>query len=228
LYQRVTISLTSKGNIKTWIFDYRDEEMNSILFIINNTIIYVRDDHSFSSFLFIRSYNKMRKSATTILPRSTSTHLASLQRKNSSSSTTTTTQFPHSKSHHDCQQMITNNFNTNIRSRSICSRSNLSISATTNELSRFEPILNHDTDSLKIGDRIYVNGQWSGIILYIGETTLGKGDWAGVILDDSSLGKTNGIVRGRCYFQTTNNGGIFSRLTKLTREKMSSYEINKQ
>jgi dynactin complex subunit len=73
---------------------------------------------------------------------------------------------------------------------------------------------------LKIGDRIYVNGQWSGTILYIGETTLGSGDWVGVILDDSSLGKTNGIVRGRCYFQTTNNRGIFCRLTKVTREKI--------
>ena len=162
----------------------------------------------------------MRKSASTILPRSTSTHLNSLQRKNSSSSTTTTktAQFPHSKSHHDCQKFI-----SNIRSRSISSRSNFSNSPTTNELSRFEPILNHDTDSLKIGDRIFVNGQWSGIILYIGETTLGKGDWAGVILDDQTLGKTNGIVRGRCYFQTTNNRGIFSRLTKLTREKLLSY-----
>jgi len=159
----------------------------------------------------------MRKSATTILPppsRSTSTHLTSIQRKNSTS-TTSKPSFPHSTSHHDCQKMISNNFNPTLRSRS-----NFSTSATTNELSRFEPILNPDTDSLKIGDRIYVNGQWSGIILYIGETTLGKGDWAGVILDDSSLGKTNGIVRGRCYFQTTNNRGIFCRLTKLTRKKL--------
>jgi hypothetical protein len=155
----------------------------------------------------------MRKSATTILPtRSTST---SIQQKNSSS--TTKSSFPHSKSHYDCQKVISN---STIRSRSIYSRSNFSTSATTNELSRIEPILNNDTDSLKIGDRIYVNGQWSGVILYIGETTLGKGDWAGVILDDSSLGKTNGIVRGRCYFQTTNNRGIFCRLTKLTREKI--------
>jgi hypothetical protein len=160
----------------------------------------------------------MRKSATTIFPRSTSTHLPSIQRKTPSS----TSAFPHSKSHHDCQKLLTNNINSSIRSRSNSSR----LSATTNELSRLEPILNHDTDSLKIGDRIYVNGQWSGIILYIGETTLGSGDWAGVILDDSSLGKTNGIVRGRCYFQTTNNRGIFCRLTKLTREKLLSYEIN--
>ncbi len=152
----------------------------------------------------------MRKSATTILPtRSTSSHLTSIQQRNSSSTTTT---FPHSKSHYDCQKIISNS--------TIRSRSNFSTSATTNELSRIEPILNHDTDSLKIGDRIYVNGQWLGVILYIGETTLGKGDWAGVILDDSSLGKTNGIVRGRCYFQTTNNRGIFCRLTKLTREKI--------
>lgn len=164
----------------------------------------------------------MRKSATTILPRSTSTHLPSIQRKNSSH--TIPSSFPHSVSHHDCQRVTSN---SSTRSRSIGSRSNGSTSATTNELSRIKPILNHDTDSLKIGDRIYVNGQWPGTILYIGETTLSGGDWAGVILDDSSLGKTNGIVRGRCYFQTTNNRGIFCRLTKLTREKLLSDEINK-
>jgi hypothetical protein len=167
---------------------------------------------------------KMRKSSTAIFPRSTSSHLTSIQRKNPPS---TTTQLPHSKSHYDCRQ-ISNDINSKLRSRSISSRSNKSTSATTTELSRFEPILNHDTDSLKIGDRIYVNGQWSGIILYIGETTFGSGDWAGVILDDPSLGKTNGIVRGRCYFQTTNNRGIFSRLTKLTREKILSCETNEK
>ncbi len=169
--------------------------------------------------LFICSCKKMRKSATTILPRSTSTNLTSIRQKTPLSKP----QFPHSSSHYDCRQVISNNLTSNTRSRSYSSRLNFSTSATTHELSRFEPILNHDTDSLKIGDRIYVNGQWSGIILYIGETTLGKGDWAGVILDDQTLGKTNGIVRGRCYFQTTNNRGIFSRLTKLTREKLLSY-----
>ncbi len=167
----------------------------------------------------------MRKSATTILPRSTSTHINSIQRKTSSS--TIPSSFPHSSSHHDCRKILSNNFNSSLRSRSIYSRTNSTTNnATTNELSRIEPILNHDTDSLKIGDRIYVNGQWSGTILYIGETTLGSGDWAGVILDDSSLGKTNGIVRGRCYFQTTNNRGIFCRLTKVTRKKFLSDEIN--
>ena len=170
----------------------------------------------------------MRKSATTIIPRSTSTHLTSIQRKTpSSSSKTIPCSFPHSSSHHDCRKAISS---TSVRSRSIgggSSRPSASISATTSELSRFEPILNDDTDSLKIGDRIYVNGEWSGTILYIGETTLGPGDWAGVILDDCSLGKTNGIVRGRCYFQTTNNRGIFCRLTKLTRrEKHLSNQIN--
>ena len=166
----------------------------------------------------------MRKSATTILPRSTSTHLTSIQHKPSSSSKTIPCSFPHSSSHHDCRKLIST---PSTRSRSIASsRSSTFISATTNELARLEPILNDDTDSLKIGDRIYVNGQWSGTILYIGETTLGSGDWAGVILDDCTLGKTNGIVRGRCYFQTTNNRGIFCRLTKLTREKHLSSKIN--
>ncbi|UJR30600.1 hypothetical protein I4U23_018125 [Adineta vaga] len=162
----------------------------------------------------------MRKSATTILPRSSSTNLSSIEQKNHPSTRiTTSTRLSHSISHYDCRRILSN--------PSIRPRMNFTTSATTKELSRFEPILNHDTDSLKIGDRVYVNGQWSGIILYIGETTLGSGDWAGVILDDATYGKTNGIVRGRCYFQTTNNRGIFCRLTKLSREKTLSNEQNR-
>lgn len=158
----------------------------------------------------------MRKSVTTYLPRSTSTQRTS----------TTKQTFPHSSSHHDCRKdNFSSHFKSNFRSRSIIPRTHSTLSATTPDLSRFEPILNDNTDSLKIGDRIYVNGQSSGIILYIGETTLGPGDWAGVILDDVSLGRTNGIVKGRCYFQTTNNRGIFCRLTKLTREKEKCQDL---
>jgi len=175
----------------------------------------------------------MRKSATTNFPRSTSSHFTAIgtRRPSPSSSKTTTTittkTLPHSTSQQNCRT-TTNVINSNSRSRSICSRPLVSTfirqgtnSATTRELSCLEPILNDDTDSLKIGDRVFVNGQWSGIILYIGETTLGPGEWAGVILENPSMGKTNGIVRGRCYFQTTDNRGIFCRLTKLTRQMLS-------
>ena len=159
----------------------------------------------------------MRKSATTFLPRSTSTHLPATQRKTPSIPT-----FPHSTSHHDCRKdHLSFCSKSTLRSRSIVPRTHSTLSATTPDLARLEPILNNDTDALKIGDRVYLNGQSAGIILYIGETTLGPGDWAGVILDDASLGRTNGIVKGRCYFQTTNNRGIFSRLTKLTREQLN-------
>lgn len=208
--------------------------MSPSLLIRNNSITYVRDNHQpflsllFSSFhrcfplccLVVGDQRTMRKSATAILPRSTSTHLPSIQRKLSS----TSNRFPHSSSQHDCRKDLSTRPSISLRSRSTGPRSNYLTSATTHELSRLEPVLNIDTDMLKIGDRVYVNGQWSGIILYIGETTLGAGEWAGVILDDPSLGKTNGIVRGRCYFQTTKNRGIFCRLTKLTREKLLTFE----
>jgi hypothetical protein len=169
----------------------------------------------------------MRKSTGTCLPRSTSTHLSSIQR-NVSSSLSTPRAFPHSTSYHDCCKDYSSHAKLSLRSRSFSSRTKQSASATTHELARHEPILNFDTDALKIGDRVHVNGHWSGIILYIGETTLGDGDWAGVILDDASLGKTNGIVRGRCYFQTTNNRGIFCRLTKLTREKLVRFDCQEK
>lgn len=45
-------------------------------------------------------------------------------------------------------------------------------------------VLTEDTDSFKIGDRVWVGGTKPGTIAYIGETTFAPGDWAGVVLDE--------------------------------------------
>ncbi|XP_070527441.1 CAP-Gly domain-containing linker protein 1 isoform X3 [Cardiocondyla obscurior] len=85
-------------------------------------------------------------------------------------------------------------------------------------------VLTEDTDSFKIGDRVWVGGTKPGTIAYIGETKFAPGDWAGVVLDDP-IGKNDGSVAGSRYFQCEPKRGIFSRLTRLTRVPLSDYPM---
>uniref|UniRef100_A0A1L8E5P6 Putative cytoskeleton-associated protein n=1 Tax=Nyssomyia neivai TaxID=330878 RepID=A0A1L8E5P6_9DIPT len=80
-------------------------------------------------------------------------------------------------------------------------------------------VLTTDTDSFIIGQRVWVGGVRPGHIAYIGETHFAPGDWAGVVLDEAS-GKNDGCVSGKRYFQCEAKRGIFSRLTRLTREPL--------
>ncbi|KAJ6646887.1 Restin like [Pseudolycoriella hygida] len=80
-------------------------------------------------------------------------------------------------------------------------------------------VLTTDTDSFIIGQRIWVGGIRPGLIAYIGETHFAPGEWAGVVLDDPN-GKNDGCVAGKRYFQCEPKRGIFSRLTRLTREPL--------
>lgn len=81
-------------------------------------------------------------------------------------------------------------------------------------------ILTHDTDSFIIGQRVWVGGIRPGHIQYIGDTHFAPGEWAGVVLDEPN-GKNDGCVSGKRYFQCEPKRGIFSRLTRLTREPLS-------
>lgn len=81
--------------------------------------------------------------------------------------------------------------------------------------------MTEDTDKFIIGQHVWVGGHRPGQIAFIGETHFAPGDWAGVVLDDAS-GKNDGCVSGKRYFQCEPKRGIFSRLTRLTLEPLSS------
>ena len=64
----------------------------------------------------------------------------------------------------------------------------------------------------------------AGSIQYIGETKFAPGEWAGIVLDDFS-GKNDGSVAGVRYFQCQAKKGVFSRLTRLTREPLDAEQL---
>ncbi|XP_035913072.1 restin homolog isoform X16 [Anopheles stephensi] len=82
-------------------------------------------------------------------------------------------------------------------------------------------VLTTDTDSFIIGQRVWVGGLRPGQIAYIGDTHFAPGEWAGVVLDEPN-GKNDGSVAGKRYFQCEAKKGVFSRLTRLTREPLAA------
>lgn len=98
----------------------------------------------------------------------------------------------------------------------------LSEDSSRKHLSDHSVILTEDTDSFIIGERVWVGGTKPGQIAYIGETQFAPGEWAGIVLDDP-IGKNDGSVAGFRYFQCPEKRGVFSRLTRLTREPIISH-----
>lgn len=62
------------------------------------------------------------------------------------------------------------------------------------------------------------------MIQFIGETKFAPGEWAGIVLDDLS-GKNDGSVGGIRYFQCQPKKGVFSRLTRLTRQPLDAVQL---
>ena len=76
-------------------------------------------------------------------------------------------------------------------------------------------VLNNNTDSLMVGQEVWVDGSKKGRIAYIGTVHFSKGEMAGIHLDQA-IGKNNGTVGGILYFQTEPKHGLFSRLHRLS------------
>ena len=74
--------------------------------------------------------------------------------------------------------------------------------------------------ALAVGDRVIVAssmaGTKTGTLRYLGPTDFAKGEWAGVELD-AAIGKNDGSVDGRRYFECEPNFGLFAPLHKVTK-----------
>ncbi|CAK8697051.1 unnamed protein product [Clavelina lepadiformis] len=67
------------------------------------------------------------------------------------------------------------------------------------------------SDGLKLGTEVEITGKGlNGVISYIGTTMFASGKWVGVTLDEP-LGKNDGSVQGKRYFECPPNHGVFVR-----------------
>jgi CAP-Gly domain-containing linker protein 1 len=70
---------------------------------------------------------------------------------------------------------------------------------------------------IKVGDRVIIESTGTaklGILRYLGTTDFAKGDWAGVELDDR-IGKNDGSVAAKRYFQCEPMYGLFAPVQKV-------------
>ncbi|KAJ5069495.1 protein nip100 [Anaeramoeba ignava] len=75
-----------------------------------------------------------------------------------------------------------------------------------------------------IGQKIFDSKKNSGIVKYIGKTSLGSGVWIGIELDEP-LGKYDGTIKSKKYFDCKKNHGTFEKeslLKKIMEKKMKS------
>ncbi len=112
---------------------------------------------------------------------------------------------------------------TGMSSTSSSKLSNSVSNSTINNENETESSSSSNHDSVKVGDRVWLNGTKPGVVAFLGETQFKEGVWAGVILD-SHEGKNNGSLNGVVYFVTEENRGVFCRPTKLTKTPMSESE----
>uniref|UniRef100_A0A0B7BEA5 CAP-Gly domain-containing protein n=1 Tax=Arion vulgaris TaxID=1028688 RepID=A0A0B7BEA5_9EUPU len=68
---------------------------------------------------------------------------------------------------------------------------------------------------VKVGDRVLVSGSKQGILRFIGDTDFAKGVWAGVELEEP-LGKNDGAVAGKRYFDCKPMHGLFAPVHKIS------------
>ncbi|GBP27962.1 Restin homolog [Eumeta japonica] len=75
------------------------------------------------------------------------------------------------------------------------------------------------TGELKLGERVIVSssrGSKAGTLRFVGTTDFAPGVWAGVELDDP-LGKNDGSVEGKRYFECAPRFGLFAPIAKVSR-----------
>ena len=71
--------------------------------------------------------------------------------------------------------------------------------------------------SVDVGDRVWVGGTKSGVVVFVGPTQFAAGEWVGVELDDA-VGKNDGSVNGIRYFTCKPLHGVFAKAAKLTKQ----------
>ncbi|XP_017762382.1 PREDICTED: restin homolog isoform X2 [Eufriesea mexicana] len=101
---------------------------------------------------------------------------------------------------------------------SLCKSMSPSLNASTTSLSS-----TMSQRDLRIGDRVIVSssqGSKTGVLRYIGTTEFASGEWCGVELDEP-IGKNDGSVGDKRYFECRPRYGLFAPVHKISRSPSS-------
>lgn len=71
-------------------------------------------------------------------------------------------------------------------------------------------------DTLRVGQFVELTEDRTGTIRYVGTTSFSSGEWIGIELDDP-VGKNNGSVQGKRYFECAADHGMFVRALTVVR-----------
>ncbi|XP_019731670.1 CAP-Gly domain-containing linker protein 4 isoform X2 [Hippocampus comes] len=74
----------------------------------------------------------------------------------------------------------------------------------------------HDGPEMRLGDRVLVAGQRTGVVHFYGKTSFAPGHWLGIALDTPS-GKNDGSVGGVRYFNCPPRHGVFAPPSRVQR-----------
>merc|ERR1712228_1101796 len=78
------------------------------------------------------------------------------------------------------------------------------------------------------GDHVMLSQNREGIILYIGEVDFAKGTFVGIELVNGAKGNHDGVYKGKRYFQTAPNQGIFIRESNILCKVLSTPNVSKR
>ncbi|XP_051502580.1 CAP-Gly domain-containing linker protein 4-like isoform X4 [Myxocyprinus asiaticus] len=79
----------------------------------------------------------------------------------------------------------------------------------------------HESIEMRLGERVLVVGQRTGVVRFYGKTSFAPGFWLGIELDKPS-GKNDGSVRGVRYFSCPPKHGVFAPPSRVQRNRSSN------
>jgi len=116
--------------------------------------------------------------------------------------------------HTNTKKMSTQEANELMADHTSFGLSSWSINTNRNNVTTGRSVMN--ALGLRIGDRVFVNGNKLGTLQFCGATEFAGGIWAGVSLGEAE-GKNDGTVKGVTYFRCPFNHGVFVPPNKLAK-----------
>ena len=91
-------------------------------------------------------------------------------------------------------------------------------------LPKSSPVKSKTTSSStpEIGDRVVVHSKHQGVVKFVGTVAYAAGVYVGVEMDDPSVGKNSGLVKGIRYFQCADGRGLMVKANDIRKITLNS------